>query len=131
MESSKERKVEFIATGIGTLLVALDFVCSAISFSHIYHHDNYVAVTVVSQSVVKQRNKTNAISMVGLFVTWFLQVGHIIASGFIVFMFDMVWLREYTSLSRIVDFVLIPWIQIRTSTPLKQYEQRKLKQQTF
>ena len=110
------------------MLVLVEFACYAISLWHIFHHDNYVAVKVLSQSVIKQRNRTNAISMVGLFVSWSWQVLQIVLSGFVVTMFDLVWFREYSSLLRTMDFVLIPWIQINTSPPLKQYKEKKSKQ---
>ena len=119
--SFKARNSNLLSSIIGASLTIVEFGCYIISFSHIFHHDNYIAVTVLNQTIIKNRNRTNAVSLVGLFISWLLQVVYVVISGFVATMLDHVWLREYTSLLRIVEFAFIPWIQIHTSPPLKQF----------
>ena len=106
------------------MVTAIELSCYIIFFHHIRHHNNTVATAVVSQSVLKQRNRTNAISMLGLFITFFLEVCFIIFVGIITTLFDQEWIREYPSALKDIDFALVPWIQILTSSPIKQFRQK-------
>ena len=43
-------------------------------FVYLFNHNNNIAATVLQPSVVKHRNRTNAISMLGLFITWIIEI---------------------------------------------------------
>ena len=116
--------MSLLISGIAIFLTALEFACYFIFFLHIHHHNNTVAATVLNKTAIKQRNRTNAISMMGLFITWILEVCYITVTGIVVTVYNQEWFREYSALLRDFDFVLIPLVQILTSPPIKQFKQR-------
>jgi len=124
MMSLDRKDIAVLFSGIGVMVIALELSCYIIFFHHIRHHNNTVATAVLSQSVLKQRNRTNAISMLGLFITFILEVCFVILVGIISTVFDQEWFREYPSALKGFDFALVPWIQILTSSPIKQFRQK-------
>lgn len=87
-------------------------------FHHIADHDNNVASAILKQSVIDKRNRSNAISLFGLFLTWFMDILYIIFAGLVFTFYDSEWLREIVSTVKNIDFVLVPWIQISTTPSL-------------
>ena len=118
------KEVLVFSSIIGIFLTALEWFCYFVLFVHISHHNNSIGRAVLSQSAIKQRNRTNAISMLGLFITWFLEVIYITFVGIVGPMFDQEWFRDYSAAFKDLDFVLIPWIQILTSSPIKRFRHK-------
>ena len=81
------KEVLVFSSSIGIFLTALEWFCYFVLFAHISHHNNNIARAVLSQSAIKQRNRTNSISMLGLFITWFLEVIYITFVGIVVTIF--------------------------------------------
>jgi hypothetical protein len=48
--------------------------CYIIFFHYVTYHNNNIAINVLKPSVIKQRNNTNAISMLGLFASWLMEI---------------------------------------------------------
>ena len=105
--------------GVFTLSESLFYV----SFFHfLFLHNNNIAASVLHPAVVKHRNRTNAISMLGLFFTWILEIWYLVLVA--------IWpkqgsVREVGSLFKMSDFCLIPLVQIITSAPMKKFIHQK------
>ncbi len=107
-------------SSIGMCLTMLEMVCYIIFFHHVAHHNNSIAATVLQPSVIKERNNTTAISMLGLFMVWLLKMCYFFLIGLFTTFYEMEWLREYSSVVKDFDFVWIPWIEIMTSAPIRK-----------
>jgi hypothetical protein len=70
-----------IDVGLVSLLSLTECFCYFFYFHYIYHHDNYVAAGVISMSTLKNRNRTNAISMVGQAISLLAQFWYILIVG--------------------------------------------------
>jgi len=105
----------------GVFLTTVELISYAILFHHIADHDNNIAASILQQSVIDKRNRSNAISLFGLFLTWSMDILYIIVNGFIFTISNSEWLREVLSTLKNVDFVLVPWIQISTTPCLIQF----------
>ena len=90
-------------------------------FHHIAYHDNNIAVAILKQSVIDKRNRSNAISFFGLFITWSMDILYIIFSGFVFTIYNSEWLREIVSTLKNIEIVLVPLIQISTTPCLIQF----------
>ena len=110
-----------LVSSIGIFLTFIEMLCYIVFFHHIMVHNNSIAATVLQPGVIKQRNKTNAISMLGLFATWFIQMCYILGNGLLISLFDAEWLRDYSAFLKDFKFVWIPWIEIVTSAPIKRF----------
>jgi hypothetical protein len=109
---------------IGLLFTIIEMATYIVFFCHIAYHDNRIAINVLQPSVIQKRNSVNAISMVGLFTTWILEIFYISSVGLLTTLYDIEWLREFSSIFKDVDFVLVPWIQILTTAPIRKYIQQ-------
>jgi hypothetical protein len=66
------RKSVVLAVSVAAIALNLVEVTSyAIFFCHVTVHNNTVGLAVHEPHVIKQRNRTNAISMVGQLITWY------------------------------------------------------------
>ena len=110
--------------GFGGILTIIELCCYLAYFQYIYHHDNKVAAVVVSQMMIKIRNKSNAISMVGQLTKWIMEVWYIILVGIFSTMFQVDLLREVSVLIRATEYFLIPLVQVLTSPPIKRFFKR-------
>jgi hypothetical protein len=117
---NRERSLMLIFV-IGIFLTVIEMLCYIVFFLHVTAHNNRIAATVLQPCVIKQRNRTNAISMLGLFATWFLQMCYIIGNGLLISLFEEEWIREYSTLLKDFKFVWIPWIEIVTSAPINRF----------
>ena len=115
-------RASFICGGIFTLV---ELCCYLAYFHFIYNHDNNVAAAVISQSTLKTRNKTNAISMVGQVTSWIMEIWYIVLVGLLSTMFQIDLLREVSVLIKASEYFLIPLVQILTSAPIKRYFREK------
>jgi hypothetical protein len=110
-------RASFIFGGILTLI---ELCCYLTYFHFIYNHDNTVAITVISKSSLKSRNKTNAISMGGQVASWVMEIWYIVLVGLLSTMFQVELLREVSVIIKASDYFLIPLVQILTSAPIKR-----------
>ena len=95
-------------------------ICYGIFFHYVTNHNNNVAATVLKQLVIKQRNRNNAISMLGLSASWLLEIWYILFVGLFTFGFESSSMREIAAVLKDFDFLLIPVLQILTSAPIKK-----------
>ncbi len=123
MESYLTRSDVFLLSSIiGIISTVSEIVCYVVIFHHVTHHNNNTAANILQPSAIKQRNRSNAISFLGLFITWCLQILYIIVIGIIINLFQVDWFREYTSILYLdLNFFIIPWIQVATSPPIKRF----------
>jgi hypothetical protein len=95
-------------------------------FQHTFHHDNTVAAGILKPETVKMRNKRSAISMVGLLASWTMQMWYIVLVGLLKAVFkDPVFVRDVSTLVKMVEFVCLPFVQIVTSEPLRNFIYRR------
>ena len=119
------RKFVFTAVStVGLFFNVIEMICYAIFFHYLTYHNNNIAVHVLQPSIIKQRNQSNAISMLGLFVTWIIGICYITTVGLVTTLNEAEWLREYASTFKDIDFVWIPWIEILTSVSIKEFVKR-------
>ena len=109
----------------GVILNTVEFCCYIIFFAHIIHHDNFVAVMIVKKEVVRQRNRNTAISMVGLFATWVLEMAYNIWLALFVWLGYSQQLRELLTIIKMAEFVIMPIIEVLTSPPLRKFVFKK------
>jgi hypothetical protein len=75
----------------------------------------------LSALVVKKRRQTNAISLLGQFFTWLAECWYIIMALTLSLIAEAETARELGTIFRILQFAIIPAIEIVTSPPLKRY----------
>ena len=107
--------------GLVGILTIIELCCYLTYFQYIYHHDNNVAVMVVSQIIIRIRNKSNAISMMGQVTKWIMEVWYIILVGIFSTMFQVDLMREVSVLIRATEYFLIPLVHVLTSPPIKRF----------
>lgn len=95
--------------------------CYIILFSHIFYYDNRVAIRVVKRDVVRQRNRSNVISMAGLFATWLMELAYFIWLALFFKWNYSDHVRELLTIIKMAEFVIIPLVQVVTSPPLKNF----------
>jgi hypothetical protein len=113
---------------IGIFFFVIEMICYSIFFASLTNYNNTVASALVNPSVIKFRNKTNAISVIGLFASWVLQISDLLIYGVFATQFKMEWLREVTAVFKGFDFLWIPMIQILTTPPMRKMVFSKLKE---
>ena len=106
---------------VGGVLSFVEFVCYVVFFLHLHHHDNQIAAAVISQSVLKLRNRNNAVSMLARFLTWILRIWFVILAGALSTVFKIENLREISALVKSSDFCVIPLLQIVTTSSMKHF----------
>ena len=79
---------------------------------------------VVSQTMIRIRNKTNAISMVGQVTSWIMEIWYIVLVGLLSTMFQVDRLREVAVLIKTTEYFLIPLVHVITSAPIKRFFKR-------
>ena len=107
--------------GFVTLLSLIECVFYLVYFNFIYHHDNHVAAGVISKSTLRYRNRANAISMVGQAISLMAQFWYILIVGILYAIFKGYLLREVAAMIKMIDFLIIPLIYIKTSEPIKKF----------
>ena len=122
--SEQFRKAILIGiSSIGVTFNVIEMFCYAIFFHYVTYHNNFVASAILQQSVIKQRNNTNAISMLGLFISWVMEMWYILIVGLLSTKFEVGYLREVAATLKDFDFILIPFFQIITSVPMRKFIQ--------
>jgi hypothetical protein len=105
-----------IGLGHTTVEIASYFIL----FHYIVQHDNKTAIGVLQQSVIKKRNRVNAISLTGLVMGWLMKVWFIILVGILSLFIDSHVLREVSTVLKHFEFYLVPLVQVHTSDSLKK-----------
>ena len=80
---------------------------------------------IVKKEVVRQRNQNTAISMVGLFATWVLEMAYNIWLALFVWLGYSQQLRELLTIIKMAEFVIMPIIEVLTSPPLRKFVFKK------
>ena len=99
----------------------IELYCYTIFFGHVYYHDNNVAISVVRHDVVRQRNRTNAISMAGLFATWLMELAYFCWLVYFLSQSSFDEYREALTIVKMAEFVVVPTVQVITSPSLRRY----------
>jgi hypothetical protein len=92
-----------------------------ILFCYISQHDNNIAKNVLKPSVIKSRNRANAVNLTGLVLGWLMEVWYIFLVGVLSFIMDQNAFREVSALLKYYEFYLILLVQIHTSPALKKF----------
>jgi hypothetical protein len=111
------RLISYVA-GLWTLT---ELCCYLAFFQHVLYHNNSIAVGVVAPSVLKNRNKTNAITMAGQAASWIMEIWYIVIVGVLSTIVQVDILREISVVVKALEFCLIPFVQIYTSAPIRRY----------
>ena len=85
------------------------------------NHNNNIAANILRREVIKQRNRTNAITMVGLFLTWLMELSYY---SLVVILMTLGYdghSREIATIIKMFEFSLVPLVQIMTSPPLRRF----------
>ena len=112
----------FYLSSVGALFPTIELACYIAFFHHTIRHDNTVAIIVIQPEVLKLRNKRNAISMIGLLASWLMELWYIIIVGLLTAIIkDPVYVRDVSTLIKMLEFVLLPLVQILSSEPIKRF----------
>jgi hypothetical protein len=103
------------------LLNVLELSCYAILFSHIFHHNNNIAILILNPDVIKVRNTKNTISLIGQLATWILEASYALLGLYFASLGLNITGRELASFIKLSEFTLIPLVQIMCSPPLKNF----------
>ena len=88
------------------------------------HNNNDHLKQILKQSDIKARNRSTAISLLGLVAGWMMEISYLFAVGILSFFLDRNSVREITSTLKYFEFYLVPLVQIYSSQPLKQFWQK-------
>ena len=116
------RKILFFYFSVNAFIhSAVEILSYIILFHYISQHDNNIAKTVLKPSVIKSRNKANAVNLTGLILGWLMEVWYIILVGIVSLFMDRNVFRELSGILKFYEFYLIPLVQVHTSGPLKKF----------
>ena len=130
MAIAKRQGIISALSSIGALFAMIELICYIAIFHYISHHNKNVASVVLSDKVIKQRNRTNAISFFGQFAAWIMKVWYVIIFGILYAANIGGTVREIIPLIKNFEFVLIPLVEIYTSAPIKTFMVRRLEMLT-
>ena len=125
MSMSTKKMVITAIAGAGLMFTIQEILSYTILFHHISYHNNIIAANVLSATVIKQRNRTNAISFVGQFLGWVMEVWYVILVGLLSAVYNMESVREISSLLKDLEFVLIPLVEVYISFPITKFIAQK------
>ena len=128
----------------GAILTITELASYGFLFCYVWKHDNKLASEILSKDVIQKRNRTNALSRVGCFATWAVNIIYVIGVGFVPVIFlsirdavgvssiafqsnNSIYVREVTSFFKFYDYLIIPFVQIKTSPPLKRFIESRSK----
>ncbi len=120
--------MSIISAIVGACFSLIEIISYMLLYSHIYKHDNSIAATILDPSIIRMRNRTNSISLYGHVLSWIMKVWYILLVGFVSNLFNQTSLREVPPFFKTLEFFLVPFVQIRTSAPIKQFLFSKRKQ---
>lgn len=95
-------------------------------FYYVWKHDNKEAARLLSENIIRKRNRANALSLMGNFSTWLVNMIYVIGAGFVPVLFsNSVSVKEVTSFLKFFDYLVVPFVQIKTSPPLRRFVESK------
>ena len=98
-----------------------------IFFHYISKHNKTIAANVLKPSVIKQRNRANAVSMYGQLAGWVMEIWYAVLIVMLSTFYDTDTLREIASLIKDFEFVFIPLVEVQTSSPIIKFLSQKHK----
>ena len=112
----------FFFLGIG--LTTIEITSYIVLYYHISCHNNNKTIQqILDKNTIKNRNRTNAISLTGMFLSWAWEVWYLLLVGIISLVInDANWFRELATLIKCYEFYFIPLVQIYTSAPIKRFK---------
>lgn len=117
---------------LNLITIFIDKVTSYIVlFRYIWKHNNKTATNILDTKAINLRNRANAISLTGLFATWGLEVCYFICGGLLsIVVTDSNFIREFVAALIPFEYYFIPLVQIYTSAPIKNLNQKTKMLQT-
>ena len=126
MSVTTKQKITTAFTSVGLVLTIIEITSYAILFHHIGKQNNNVAAFVLSPKVIQQRNKANAISFVGQFAGWIMEVWYVVLVGLLAVILKMdSSVREVSSMVKDFEFALIPMVEVFTSSPIQNFRAQR------
>ena len=112
----------FFFLGIG--LTTIEITSYIVLYYHISCHNNNKTIQqILDKNTIKNRNRTNAISLTGMFLSWAWEVWYLLLVGIISLVInDANWFRELATLIKCYEFYFIPLVQIYTSAPIRRFK---------
>jgi len=117
---SSRKEIMIIIAVLGIILTVMEMCCYIIFFHHLTNHNKNIAAPILNPSVIKRRNEANAVSMLGLFACWLLDVWYMVLAGILATEFEMDLVKEVSATFKDFDFVWIPLLQIMTSSLMRK-----------
>ena len=113
--------ITFLCSAVGACLTTIEILCYIFLYSYITLHNRNIAGKIVKPSVIKSRNRSNAISLSGQLTGWTMEIWYIIFVGFISTIFKFREMREVVPFLKQLEFVLVPLVQVYTSAPIRNF----------
>lgn len=110
-----------IVTSLGGFFTMIELCCYLSIFHYISHHDNHVAVHIIKPAALQQRNRTNALTLTGQFIIWSMKFSFIVIVAVLSASTNVDFIRELTAYIKSVEFVLIPVVEVLTSTHILKH----------
>ena len=109
-------------TVVGAVLNLLEISSYLILIYHVRKKDQNANLTLILEKrVIDNRNRVNAVSLVGLFAGWLMEIWFIVLIVLLYLCFDSIWILQTSSVLKLFEFVLIPYVQVQTSAPIKRF----------
>jgi hypothetical protein len=99
----------------------MELISYLVLFRFLYNHDNHVAISILKPDVIKMRNSKNAISLVGQLSTWLLELSYTVLMFLYIKLNPNEGTREVASICKLLEFSVIPLVQVLASSPLRKY----------
>jgi hypothetical protein len=106
---------------VGCSLTILEVSSYMAFFYQMTGYNKAVAGKMLKPSVIKGRNRVNAISMIGQIFGWLMEIWYLLLISVLSLKYEMDFLREVSFLLKHFEFCLIPFVQIVTSNPISQF----------
>ena len=110
-----------IVLAIFSICNIIELVCYLVLFHYIYHHNKSIGAIVLRPELIHQRNRKNAITMVGQFCSWILELSYFFLLIFFATRLYHDQRREIASIIKLSEFSFIPLVQIITTSSMTQF----------
>ena len=113
--------VLLLIAAIAFLLNIAELGCYITIFSYLSYINKKNASSVLKPSIIRDRNRSNAISLTGQAIGWVMEVWYIILVGVFSTIYKFELTRELSPIIKLFEFALIPLVEIYTTPPLKSF----------
>ncbi len=117
------KTIYLIYAAVGFTFNLVEITSYIILYHFISVHNNQNTVMILEPSVIRMRNRSNAISLTGLFAGWTMEVWYVILLGFMTQILDSTFLREVPTVLKYYEFFLIPLVETHSSPPIIKFIQ--------